>query len=258
MKSRSEKSSSFPWKNNLSLRKTTAEIGLILALATMIYTGLLLGLRPGGPLWNSPLIPVLFAISGLSSGMALTVVMATLAPRDKAAVFHAMERVHRLDSDVIVIELVVVTALLGTVLATSFTGAGSVKAIVMGPLALVFWGGLIFLGFLIPLGLQIYSDSRKKSALVEILVSSFGVAISGFALRFVVISTGYTTPIPYVSNFFELVPISSPTLSDYLVTLGLLALLAAVYVIGSILFRLQESKPQSVLTETKVTPHQTA
>ena len=194
----------FPWSKNLGLRKITAEIGLILALATMIYTGLLLGAAPGRPLWGSPLIPVLFAVSGLSSGIALTVVMAAVAPRDKKATLHAMEPVHRLDSYVIVLEIIVVTALLGTVLAMSFTGAGSVNAIVTGPFALLFWGGLVILGFLIPLGLQAYSDFKKRSALSEILVSSFGVAISGFVLRYIVISNGYSTPIPYVSNFFDL------------------------------------------------------
>jgi formate-dependent nitrite reductase membrane component NrfD len=241
----------FPWSKNLGLRKKTAEIGLILALATMIYTGLLLGAASGKPLWKSPLIPVLFAISGLSSGMALTVVMAAVAPRDKDAVFHAMERVHKLDSYVIELEIVVVIALLGTVLAMSFTGAGSVTAIVTGPFALLFWGGLVILGFLIPLGLQAFADFRKRSVLWETLVSSFGVAISGFVLRYLIISNGYSTPIPYVSNFFQLVPVSSPTLFDYLVTAGSFALLAVIYVVGSILFRSQEQESQTAIKEVK-------
>jgi formate-dependent nitrite reductase membrane component NrfD len=220
----------------------------------MIYTGLLLGAAPGRALWNSPLIPALFAISGLSSGMALTAVMAAVAQRDKASVFHAVERVHRLDSYVIVLEIAVVTALLGTVMATSFTGSESVFAIVTGQYALLFWGGLIILGFLIPLSLQMYSDSKKRSVVSEVLVSSFAVAISGFVLRYLVISAGYSTPIPYVSNFFELVPVSSPTLFEYLVTAGLFALLAVVYLFGSILLRLQEREVQPILSKVKATP----
>ena len=233
----------FPWSKNLALRKMTAEIGLILAVATMVYTGVLLGAAPGRPLWNSPVVPVLFAVSGLSGGMALTVVFGTLAPKDKSLAAHAVERVHKLDSYVILTEIIVVATLLVSASVSSFTGSGSVNSIVEGPYALLFWSGLVFLGFLIPLGLQTFASSQKKSHISGLLVSSFAVAISGFVLRYLIVSTGYSTPIPYVSNFFDLVPASSPTIPDYLTTIGLFALLALVYVVGTLFIRMQEPKP---------------
>ena len=208
----------------------------------MIYTGLLLGAAPGRALWESPLIPVLFAVSGLSAGMALTVVMAAVAPRDKAAVFHAAERVHKLDSYVIVLELAVVTALLGTVLATSFTGAGVCFSNCHGSIRIAFLGRLGNSGILDSSWFtDVFRFQEEKHHIGD---SSIFIRcrISGFVLRFLIMSTGYSTPIPYVSNFFELVPNASPTLSEYLVTAGLFALLAVVYVIGSILLRFAGTK----------------
>ena len=247
----------FPWRNNLSLRKTTAETGLILALATMILHG-----PPArGCAWKTALgftidssslcdkRVVVRCRSYCDYGRCRTTRQGSSFSRDGAC--------SQVGYYVIVLEIAVVTALLGTVMATSFTGMGSVTAIVTGPYSLLFWGGLIVLGFLIPLGLQMYADSKKRNVISEILVSSFAVAISGFVLRYLIISTGYSTPIPYVSNFFQLVQVSPPTMSDYIVTLGLFVLLALVYLVGSVFLRSQESKPRSIVSEAKAPPPKT-
>ncbi len=227
----------FPWSNNTRLRKLSAEAGLALALATMIYTGLLLGVAPGRPLWNSPLIPVLFAVSGLSSGIALTAIISILAPIKKLETLHPIDQIHKLDSYVIIAEFIVVASLLASVFVGSFTGSGSVTTILTGQFSLVFWFGLVTLGLIFPLGLQAYSRAKKNNFLSEILMSSFAIAISGFVLRFLIISAGYSIPIPYVANFFDLVQTSSPTLYDYVVTIGLFALLGAVYFGGIVILR---------------------
>lgn len=234
----------FPWSKNLKWRKLSAEVGLILALATMIYTGVLLGVAPGRPLWNTPLIPVLFAVSGLSSGIALTAIIAAVAPKDKKETHVPVEKIHKLDSYVIMAEIVVVAALLGSVYATSFTGSGSVTTIVTGQSDLLFWIGLVALGFLIPLGLRAYATRKRSSFLRELLFSSTLVALSGFILRFLIITTGFTIPIPYVGNFFQLVPGSTPTLSDYLVTGGLFVLLAVIYLVGALILRSEKTLPE--------------
>ena len=44
-------------------------VNLIFALLTMTYTGLLLGAAKSIPMWNTPVLPVLFLVSALSTGI---------------------------------------------------------------------------------------------------------------------------------------------------------------------------------------------
>ncbi|MHB9090037.1 MAG: NrfD/PsrC family molybdoenzyme membrane anchor subunit, partial [Chloroflexota bacterium] len=50
------------------------------AFCTAIYTGLLLGVVTGVPLWNTAVLPALFFISALSTGLAAAVLTAVIFP----------------------------------------------------------------------------------------------------------------------------------------------------------------------------------
>ena len=45
-------------------------VGLVMGLCVAIYTGCLLGVCQGFPLWNSALLPILLLVSAVSTGMA--------------------------------------------------------------------------------------------------------------------------------------------------------------------------------------------
>ncbi|MCF7810878.1 polysulfide reductase NrfD [bacterium] len=51
-----------------------AVLGIIFAILTIAYTGLLLGASKGIPFWRSGIVPVLFVISGLVTGHFLTMI----------------------------------------------------------------------------------------------------------------------------------------------------------------------------------------
>lgn len=53
-----------------------AAVSFALGIFLCIYTGLLLSSMLARPLWNSPLLPVLFLLSGLSTGAALLIIIA--------------------------------------------------------------------------------------------------------------------------------------------------------------------------------------
>lgn len=66
-------------------------VGMVVALGVMVYTGLLLrDLRPI-PLWDSPVLPVLFLVSSLAAGLACVTVCAGL-PDETDAFRRRLER----------------------------------------------------------------------------------------------------------------------------------------------------------------------
>lgn len=56
----------------LKLAKANVIAGVLLA----IYTGVLLSSLVARPLWNTPILPILFLVSGMSTGAALMIIMA--------------------------------------------------------------------------------------------------------------------------------------------------------------------------------------
>jgi tetrathionate reductase subunit C len=65
------------------LSKLLGAAGIPFAIGIEIYTGFLLFFAVGRPLWNSPLMPVVFLVSGLVSGFALLILLSWLMVRGR-------------------------------------------------------------------------------------------------------------------------------------------------------------------------------
>ena len=79
-------------KRGVALRRVLAVIGIVLGAFVAVYTGILLMSAPGVPLWNTLLLPCLFTVSALDTGVALVEVIA-LANRKKAALSKETNRI---------------------------------------------------------------------------------------------------------------------------------------------------------------------
>ena len=66
-----------------AINKVLAIVGIPLALAVAVYTGILLGSAPAIPLWNTWLLPVLFTVSALDTGLAAVSIVAAVVERDQ-------------------------------------------------------------------------------------------------------------------------------------------------------------------------------
>jgi polysulfide reductase chain C len=241
------------WNNSAKLRRLTATAGLPFAIATMVYTGVLIFVAAGRPLWNSPVIPVLFAVSGLSAGLALSLVGPAIVTLKKTGHLQsqtqemrdAIHAVHRVDLYVIVAEIVLVCSLLSLVLVSSFTGSGSVWAIVAGPLSGVFWIGLVVIGLLVPVAayLQALHAQRKGRGLVlwPILTAGIAVLVGGLILRYTILAAGWSVPLPFnPGDFFEVPPpVYAPSPVEYGFAAVLFIALAAAYAVGARFFLLK-------------------
>jgi formate-dependent nitrite reductase membrane component NrfD len=124
-------------------------LGLTASFAMMLYTGLLFQSIGDGILLGSVLLPVLFVLSSLSTGVALlfAAVIFTGTEHDPPAV---LIRLLRADSLLICVETVVLAVLLSLALAEPMPSL-SVLALARGSYALPFWLGVVGLGLLGPL-----------------------------------------------------------------------------------------------------------
>ncbi len=173
-------------------RRAIAWLALPIAVGLGIYTGILLSAFSARPFWNTGLLGPLFLVSGLSTGAALT---ALIARR------HSERRLFTLiDAGLIVVELIVVALLLvnlSTGAALQLEAAGKLLG---GSYTVAFWGVFIALGLLLPLILE-YFEIRGMARRLAILAPVL-VLVGGYVLRVIAVDLGQeTTWTHYTSEF---------------------------------------------------------
>ncbi|EGO62037.1 NrfD/PsrC family molybdoenzyme membrane anchor subunit [Acetonema longum] len=190
--------------------------GAFLALCTAAYTGFLISVIKAIPFWNSNIIPVLFVVSALSTGLSAT---SLLAPLLEKGTYHE-GRANQLHLLLVVVEIIVAASFIMVMLNGSNgpIGTESAKLLISGKYQIVFWGLFIVLGLVLPAFIylqQILSQIKKtgdipqnitandvgSAVLAEAAASSkiygahsplmiigdTGVIIGGFALRMLIV-----------------------------------------------------------------------
>jgi formate-dependent nitrite reductase membrane component NrfD len=168
------------------IKTVLCSIGMVLAVGTAVYTGVLLSVVEAVPLWATPILPILFLVSAVSTGMGLCIdLAATLTVPDVQSRFKNLPAVH---IGVIVLEV----ALLGLLLYTAYNQGGeaaaSVELIVSGPGAAVFWVLVIGFGMLYPLLVHGYALIRHKHNFVSSILAGVGIVIAGLFVRYLIVA----------------------------------------------------------------------
>lgn len=169
--------------------------GSLLACGVMTYTGLLLSDLVAVDFWFTWLLPLLFVVSSLATGLALVLVADVLRAR------HAHARpgpLWALGAALGVAECAVVVAFLVDRCAFSETARASCDLLLLGDLAGFFWAGVVLCGLLVPLLLHGLHRALPNAALV--LVSSVCVLAGGFFVRYCIVNAAVFTP--FVSGGF--------------------------------------------------------
>ncbi len=163
-----------------SLGKFAATVGFPVALVVAAYTGILLTMSPGRPLWHTPLVPVLFINGGLICGLAFTL----LAAGSKAAELRA--KVAKYLIFLVLAELVIIIIELITLFSAGGGYASAARCLLGGEFSLLFVGLEIVLGIIIPVGILALCKARfGAQALASVLV-----LIGVLAMRIVVVIGG--------------------------------------------------------------------
>jgi formate-dependent nitrite reductase membrane component NrfD len=153
------------------LRRRLSLIGTLAGFFIAAYTGVLLS-ATALPFWREArLMGALFLASGASTGMAAISLLLYLFGESTG---EGYKKVKRADRYAIVFELIVLAAFLALL-------GSAAGPIVAGHLAPLFWGGLVVVGLLIPLVLDL-SGLRLPGAVPAALILA-----GGFILRYVIV-----------------------------------------------------------------------
>ena len=173
-----------------ALVRGLAPVAIVFGVCIAAYTGILLSVLKAHPLWNTALLPVLFTVSAIDTGIALSaIILVTCAKgEEKAEEVHA--KLEKWTLILVIAEVVVLAGLLAVVGSGSTTGAASVNILVGGPLAIGFWA-FVVLGLLAP-GAIAFLGARKKDGAKPALGLGGNVLClaGGCALRFLILMAG--------------------------------------------------------------------
>ena len=192
-----------PWQQLVGLRHLVAAINIVLGLGVCVYTGILLGSLRARAFWNTPILPVLFLVSGLSTGAAaLSLSAGTWPYRGSAADVEAVHTALRsLDLTLVVFELMVLFLyVLMMRLSAGEVSARIAASWLAGQRSLAFWGGLVVLGLAAPgLLYAVFSGAAHVAAPVLVLVG-------GLVLRFLIVFSDERAELPGEGQYYSRLP----------------------------------------------------
>lgn len=173
-----------------SYAKTIEYFLLVCALCVGAYTGFLLSSLYTIPMWNNPIIPILFLTSGISSGIAVNILVGLLFFKSTLNE-ESIKYLLVMDLRVILIEFPLIGMLF---VGMAYSGGDSLIAMKMalssGGWALVFWVGVIGIGLLLPLVTVINALKNHLYRVHYIVTNSVGVLIGVVLLRCYIIYAG--------------------------------------------------------------------
>lgn len=160
------------------------------AVAVMLYTGLLLQTIGGVTFWASPLIPVLFVLSSLSSGAALVFAVAFFIEHDRVSE-HMVRIVVFADIAIIVLEVAFAVALVALSGASEHPGVReSVSILTQGDAALAWWFGFCACGMAAPLVIETAGLVHRSGFGTALGIVAVLVLAGAFCLRFGIVEAG--------------------------------------------------------------------
>jgi len=216
------------------------------ALAIFVHagTGAIFGFIVAKELWFSPLLPVLFIIAALTSGVGLLILILTVTFRFTG---------HRMDEKLVVGLGKYLTAFLLIQLFFVFIenmvrtygglgGGEMTKFLFSGPYSFVFWVIQILFGTLVPIGILF---ARKTVLTVQI--ASLLAVIGVFAERFSLVIPGQSVPPVQVAGraamgFYGEPAIYSISGAEVAIILGVIGALGILYLVGLKVIKLLPSR----------------
>lgn len=177
-------------------RQITMAVGIIAALfafLVLLYPGLMMGAIKAVSFWNTPLLPILFLLSGLSNGLVVVILITALRQDPLPAV--TVEMLHILGGTAIILILLQAAVLLAF-LTRAFRGnIASRESLRLLTLSLFKWK-MFALGLSMPLGLFLFAIFTSQILLLSIVSSSAAIIslAGGLYLRYAVIQVGVFLP----------------------------------------------------------------
>jgi len=172
--------------NYRRIKRVVCSVGAVLAVGTAVYTGVLLSVVEAIPFWNTPVLPALFFVSAISTGMGLTFdLAATLAVPEIHRRYAAMPLIHML---FIGLEVLLLALLLILSLSRGGEAAESAKLILLGNRSVIFWVLVMGFGMFYPFIVHVYAFARHSHGFVSGILSGAGIVIAGLFVRYLIVA----------------------------------------------------------------------
>jgi formate-dependent nitrite reductase membrane component NrfD len=169
-------------------------IAFAFAFGTALYTGILLKATKSIPLWNTYFLPLLFLVSALSTG-SMAIILSTLGTGFFSHDAQALKVLMGGEQVLVVIEGIVLYLFLSRRYRAAEQGKDSVRLLLFGDMKLIFWGGIVFLGFIFPVVLESIASFFPGNAVLIFLAGTL-LLCGGFFLRVGVLHAGIKEQIP--------------------------------------------------------------
>ncbi|RZI40421.1 thiosulfate reductase [Herbaspirillum sp. HC18] len=167
-------------RNDEKSARQLAVVGALLGLGLPLYTGFDLTVHQSRPVWNTPLMPVLFVALSLVSGTAVVSFLA----KGEAKLLDALRHI-------MLWTIGAIGAMLVSFLGTTFYGGSGQELTFMlmtsGSLGLIFIGIGIVLGTAAPAAVLLAPFGRQKGA---VMLASLLLLAGGMALRYSILIGG--------------------------------------------------------------------
>lgn len=160
-------------------RKQIAYLIFFLSIVLGIYTGILLSSFNARPLWNTPILGVLFLVSGVSTGAAAIMWMSN--NKEEKKLFS------KIDLGLIAGELLLIGLMfLGFIWGTEVQQEAAAMFL-GGDFTAIFWGVFVLMGLILPATLEAL---ELKGIHIPIAVPAFLILVGGLLFRAIMVNAG--------------------------------------------------------------------
>jgi formate-dependent nitrite reductase membrane component NrfD len=173
-------------------------LGGVFGVLTVLYTGFLFDTTRSIPFWSTPILPLLFLVSGVSTGALALIFILLLSglPVDEE-----IDLLGQIDLFVILFEgLIFFFYLHGMHEVTA--ARASVRRLINGDLSAAFWGGVVVIGLVIPFLLEAFMADR----IFGIVLASICGLVGGIYVRYVVVNGAVKAPLNAEGVLIPLTP----------------------------------------------------
>lgn len=216
----------------------TAGVGAIFATAK------------ANPVWATGLLPILFIILALVSGIALLTIIFHFqykprTPDESVEKEKLIQRLGTLLGTLLVVQtLILASDYLVVLYGAVPQHANPYRIILGGPYALLFWFGVVLLGFLFPFYIFVRNKNNSRGSVRMVVLACAGIIVSMLVLRYIIIIPPLL--IPNFKTLSQAYPHAKyaaqyiPNYKEWFVILAAVAVSGWLFEIGRRVLKLQE------------------
>jgi formate-dependent nitrite reductase membrane component NrfD len=163
------------------------------AVAVMIYTGFVLSPSPAIPFWNSAFFPIIFFAYSLLAGIDFLILASPVLPSPAIDVAH----LEKIQFGLVLLCLLLVMSHLSVMSGSATAARKSIQLLTHGKWAVLFLGGVIGVGLVLPLifAWPIFSQAGFHTVFAITAVLALLRLFGDYLFRFLVIRAGLYDPL---------------------------------------------------------------